>query len=102
MRRTWVGFTCLSILVPAYEGENCIVSNGLQVSEHTEYNIASGQVQFLAFDMKIPYSCQMMTSVQSILRILTNDSRLVKKDGICAINSSCACPVVKLSNFYRT
>lgn len=51
------------------------------MGEPTGYKAASGQVQFLVFDIKIPYSYQTMMSVQRILRILT-DGRLVKKDGI--------------------
>lgn len=50
----------------------------------TGYKAASGQPHCLEFDIKIPYSYQMMMSVQNILRILTTEG-LVEK-GICAMN----------------
>jgi len=58
-----------------------------KVSEHTGYKALSGQVQLLAFDIKTPYSYQMMMSIQRILRTLTT-GRLKKDDGICAMNLS--------------
>ena len=58
------------------------------MGEHTGYKASSGQAHCLVFDIKIPYSYQMMISDQKILRKLTTDG-LVKKDGICALNLGC-------------
>ena len=58
------------------------------MGERTGYKAASGQAHFLVFDIKIPYSYQMMMRVQRTRRILTTDGLLVRK-GICGMNLSC-------------
>ena len=88
MRRTWVGSTWSMVSKLGYFSESNINLRESKVGKHTGYKAASGQVHFLVSAIKIPYSYQMMMSVQRILRMLTTDS-LVKKVGICALNLSC-------------